>query len=125
MRVMSAMFTLEKEAIRTTDSDGHTMTITTFAQEVLGEQTKRTFQNMPEMTTAVGTAFANEGGGVPTIEQMRELFRKMEFSFDDDGRISGLKLFVDPSQLERAKELTRQAEEDAECRQIILEKRAE
>lgn len=67
----------------------------------------------------------NVGEGVPTIEQMREMLRRIDLDFDENGSLVGLTVFVHPSQLERARQVMEDAEQDPECVRIVLEKRAE
>ena len=109
MMGVSATVTLERGALLRTDVDGHTAMLYDTAQQIIGEQSRAFYQRLSEITTAAGTSVKNIGQGVPTIEQLRELFRKMEFSFNERGELSGLQLHVHPSQMERAKENLTQA----------------
>lgn len=123
MAPISAGMTIEKAAIRSTDVDAHTLMISAFAEEMLGAQSHQFFANLGEVCNAAGTTVPNIGEGVPTLEQFREMLRKMDISFDDEGRIE-TQLVVHPSQAEKAKALWSSVQNDPECLRIALEKRA-
>lgn len=125
MESVGATMMLHREALRSTDVASHTEMVANFARELIGEQTKQFFRKMGEMCVAAGTSVKNVGQGVPTLVQLRELFKKMDLSFGEDGQIEGLTLFVDPIHTERAQALMLEAETDPECVAIVLEKRAE
>lgn len=122
---MGATMTLHVNALQMTNVDAHTDMVINFAQQMIAVQATQFFKSLGEVSVAAGTSVENVAGGVPTIEQIRDLFRKMEFTFDEDGRPAGLQLFVHPSQEERAKALVEEFENDPECQKIVLEKRAE
>lgn len=124
MKLLGAMMTLGRDALLSTDIDAHTVMIATFAEELIAAQSKHFFQHLVEVCTAAGTTVENTGQGVPTIEQLRELFRKMDFEFDDNGKIRS-QLIVDTSQAEKAKALMSEAGRDPEIRRIIQDKRSE
>jgi hypothetical protein len=121
---ISTPMSLEKEALRSTNIDAHTEMISAFANELIIAHTTRFFESVSEICVAAGTSIENVGNG-STIEQVRQLFRKMDFSFDEEGKLSGQQLVVSPSQEQRARELILEIENDPECRRIILEKRNE
>jgi hypothetical protein len=125
MSTASAGMTMPLDVLLQTDVDGHTTMIYEFSQELIREQTRLFYRHLGEMCTAAGTSVQNVGEGVPTIEQLRELFRRMDFSFNERGELSGLQIHVDPSQMERAKALITEAERDPEINDILLVKRAE
>ena len=118
----SAGMEMERNAHLATDVEAHTVMIAQFAGEMIGAQIRGFFKNMAEMCEAAGTSVKNEGGGIPTIEQARELLRKMDFSFDEAGKPE-LQLVVDPSQAERAQKFNMEVAQDAECTRIMAEKR--
>ena len=122
---ISATMTVKTDVLLQTDVDGHSTMLYDFAQELIGEQSRAFYQRLSEITTAAGTSVENVGQGVPTIEQLRELFRKMDFTFNERGELSGLEIHVHPSQMERAKTMIAEAERDEEISEILMQKRAE
>jgi hypothetical protein len=125
MQVASFQFTIGIEALTTTDIDSLAVAINNSATEYIELQSRGFFAHLNEVCEAAGTSVKNIGQGVPTIAQMRELLRRMDLEFDEHGMLKGLRLIVHPSQLERAKQIMKEAEGDAECVRIVLEKRAE
>lgn len=120
-----AAITLPRDVLLRTDVEGHTVMVYEFAQATLAEQARLFYRHFGEMCTAAGMSVENVGQGVPTIEQLRELFRRMDFSFNERGELSGLELHVHPSHMERAKAIMAEAESDKEIKDILLEKRAQ
>lgn len=122
MMEASATMTLERAALLATDVDAHTLMLAEFAEEMIGAQLTGFFKNMGEMCDAAGTTVKNDGQGIPTIEQAREMLAKVELAFDEDGKLQQT-LVVHPSQAERAKKFNEQMARDPECARIVAEKR--
>jgi len=81
------------------------------------------FANVAEVADAAGTT-VRSNGGAPTLDQMRELLRRMDLDFEEDGTISkGLRLACPPEAEKATRELMLSVENDPECRRIIIEKR--
>ncbi len=110
MQVASVQFTISIDAVRTTDIVSLAVAINNTAREYIELQSRAFFAHLNEVCEAAGTAVQNVGQGVPTIEQMRELMRRMDLEFDENGMLTGLKLIVHPSQLERARQVMKEAE---------------
>jgi hypothetical protein len=125
MVLLSATMSMERTAIRLTDIDAHTATIQKFSEEMIAEQSKQFLSHLGAITEATGNTVANVGDGAPTLEQMRELLRKMELSFDGEGNINKLQFIVHPSQAEKVRALWSAVENDPECQRIALQKREE
>lgn len=125
MRQIGATMELTQETLLETSVDGHTEMVYDFAQEVMGEQKILLYRNLGEMCDAAGMTVQNPGKGVPTMEQMRQLFGKMQFSFTESGEVNWPDLHVDPSQMERAKALIDEVRNDPEIAEIIAKKRGE
>lgn len=124
MTSASGAMTLVRAACRATEVSAHTEMIQQFAEEMIGEQTRLFFAHMNAICEATGNVFPNIGEGTPTLEQWRVLFQRVDLDFDDDGRLQQ-RIYVHPSQAEKANEIWRQVQNDPECVRIVTEKRAQ
>jgi hypothetical protein len=118
---IGAPFTLETAAIASTDVEAHTAAVAAFAAAMVNEQVRLSLQNIGGVADAVGNTVL--GVGPPTVEQFRELFRKMDISFNEDGTIAQT-LVVPPEAAEAVKRLMSELDRDPGARHILAEKRA-
>jgi hypothetical protein len=118
---IGAPFTLETAAIASTDVDAHTVAVAAFATALINEQVRHSLRNIGSIADAVGNTVLGEGP--PTLEHFRELFRKTDISFNEDGTIAQT-LVAPPELAETVKRLMRDLDNDPEARRILAEKRA-
>jgi hypothetical protein len=118
---LGASFSLETADVASTDVEAHTAAVAALATAMVSEQVRHSLQNFGVIADAVGNTV--HGDGPPTLEQFREMFRKIDISFNDDGTIAQT-LFAPPEYAETMKQLMRDLERDPETRRIIAEKRA-
>lgn len=84
---------------------------------MVNEQVRYSLQNVGVIADAVGNTV--HGQGLPTPEHFRELLRKVDLSFNEDGTIAQT-LVVSPGHSDAVQRLM----SDPETLQIIAEKRA-
>jgi hypothetical protein len=119
----SAVSSLEINAFKTFDIDAHTVSVYETAQEVISVHSRAVLAGMCEIADAAGMTVKDDGVSAP-IEHFRELLRRLELEFDEDGNISGnWAISVPPEYIEIAKALMTEAGKDPECQRIISEKR--
>jgi hypothetical protein len=120
--VISANSQLAVSDVLNTNIEAHDEMLYMTAQEVIEHRTKDFFSRVSQITDAVGTSVT--GGGAPTLEQFRELLERMDLAFDEDGSLSkNLRLYVGPSNADKARELMEAAANDDAIREIIAKKR--
>jgi hypothetical protein len=125
MQEASAPSTLTFDDIRRGDIDAHTVMVFETTSEMIGERTKGFFANLAAVSDAAGMTVHNRDG-MPAIEQMREMLRRMDLEFDENGKLSeNIKLYVAPEAADAAKALVAAALEDPECVEIVAKKRQE
>jgi hypothetical protein len=114
---LGAPFTLETASIASTDVEAHTSAVVAFATAIVNEQVRYSLQNIGVIADAVGNTVNSKGS--PTLEHFRELFRKIDLSFNEDGTIAQT-LVVPPGHADAIQRLMT----DPEILKIIAEKRA-
>ena len=121
MMRLGAPFTLETATIASTDVEAHTAAVATFATAMVNEMERQSLQNIGIIADAVGNTV--DGQGAPTVEHFREMLRKIDISFNDDGSIAQTLVFH-PDHADLAKQLVSDLARDPEAQRIIADKRA-
>ena len=118
VRVIEA--SIGADAIEEMNFDAHATLISNIVEQSVGHSEKLFLSMLESVTNAVG----NVVSGPLTVDTLREVIRKVEWDFDEDGKATPKQIMVSPHDIERVKSVVEEAGRDPEIIQIMREKQA-
>jgi hypothetical protein len=123
MQTHSGTATLTVESIVALDFNAHAKQISELADRFLAEMERELLDFLSGVANAVGNNFDGQGRPL-SLESLREAARKVEWDFDDDGKVIPKSLLYPAQHSAHALEVIKAAAADPEMHRIVNEKRA-